>query len=64
KPVWRGKTVQIAVRKPAETTLAGKNVRGQREVPRQTYFGGESRREFEPYKPENNTTQPQPGLSH
>ncbi len=47
KVLWRGKTVQITVRKPFKTVLAGKNIRGQHEIPRQTQFGGESRREFE-----------------
>ncbi|WP_320164988.1 hypothetical protein [uncultured Trichococcus sp.] len=42
KAVRRGKTVQITVIKPAKTTLAGKNVRGQHEIPRQIHFGGES----------------------
>ncbi len=43
KAVRRGKTTQTTVRKPAKTTLAGKNVRGQHEIPRQNHFGGESR---------------------
>jgi hypothetical protein len=43
KSLWRGKPVKITVTKPAETTLAGKNVRGQRNIPRQNHFGGESR---------------------
>ncbi|OUL07567.1 hypothetical protein B0533_13320 [Sedimentibacter sp. SX930] len=47
KAVWRGKSVQIRVRKPAETTLAGKNVRGQHEIARQNHFGGEFRHERE-----------------
>ena len=47
KAVWRGKSVQITVRKPAETTLAGKNVRGQHEIARQNHFGGEFRHERE-----------------
>ncbi len=40
KAVRRGKKVQITVIKPAKTTLAGKNVRGQHEIPRQIHFGG------------------------
>jgi len=48
KPFWRGKSVQIIVRKPAEATLAGKNVHGNNKIPLQNHFGGESRQEIEP----------------
>ncbi|PTQ86074.1 hypothetical protein C8U37_102177 [Trichococcus patagoniensis] len=50
KSCWRGKTVQITVRKPAKATFAGKNARGQLEIPRQNHFGGEIHHESEPHK--------------
>lgn len=40
KAFWRGKSVQIIVKKPAETTLAGKIARVQHEIPFQEPFGG------------------------
>lgn len=49
KAVRRGKTVQITVRKPAETTLTGKNARRQHDIPRQSHFGGEYLHEVQPY---------------
>ena len=63
KAVRRGKTVQITVIKPAKTTLAGKNVRGQHEIPRQNHFGGEphsqsSTRTLDPGL-DNHTNKPQ-----
>jgi hypothetical protein len=47
KPLWWGKTVQITVRKPTKSTLAGKNVRGQHDIPRENHFCGEFLHEFE-----------------
>lgn len=41
KAFWRAISVQITVRKPVGTPLAGKNFRGQREIARQTHFGGQ-----------------------
>jgi hypothetical protein len=38
KAVRRGKSVQTTLRKPAKTTLAGKNVRGQYEITRQNHL--------------------------
>ncbi len=48
KPLWRGKSVQIPVRKTAKTILAGENVRGLHEISRENHFGGEFRHELEP----------------
>ena len=47
-PCWRGKSIQITVGKPAKASLAGKNVRGQHELPRQNHFDGEVRYERNP----------------
>jgi hypothetical protein len=47
KPIWRGKTPSDNTRFPVKTTLAGKNVLEQHEIPRQNHFGGEIRHEFE-----------------
>ena len=47
-PCWRGKSIQITVGKPAKASLAGKNVRGQHEIPRQNHFDGEVRYERNP----------------
>ena len=47
-PCWRGKSIQITVGKPAKASLAGKNVRGQHEIPRQSHFDGEVRYERNP----------------
>ena len=47
-PCWRGKSIQITVGKPAKASLAGKNVRGQHEIPRQNHFDGEVRYECNP----------------
>ena len=47
-PCWRGKSIQITVGKPAKASLAGKNVRGQHEIPRQNHFDGEVRYERDP----------------
>ncbi|MPN18184.1 hypothetical protein SDC9_165542 [bioreactor metagenome] len=46
KVLWRAISVQTTVIKPAETTLAGENVRGQLEIHRQIHFDGESRHEL------------------
>jgi len=48
KQPWRGNSVQITGRKPAKTALAGKNIRGQHELPRESSFGGESRHNRDP----------------
>jgi hypothetical protein len=40
KAVRRGKSTQITVKKPAKSTLAGKNVHGQHEITRKNHFGG------------------------
>jgi hypothetical protein len=38
KAFWRAISVQITARKPAETTLTGKSVCGQSDIPHQTHF--------------------------
>lgn len=43
KTLWRGNQGQNTLKKPAKTTLAGKNVHGPHEIPRQNRFDGESR---------------------
>jgi hypothetical protein len=53
KPFWRGKLVQITIRKPAKTTLAGKNIRGNHKIPHQNPFSGETRHELDPQTRQN-----------